>query len=36
MADGRFFDRKALDDILADVEREASQWNGTPTDRFPP
>jgi imidazolonepropionase-like amidohydrolase len=31
---GRFVDRAALDDMLADIQREAARWNGTPTDRF--
>jgi hypothetical protein len=34
MTNGRLFDRKMLDQMLADIEREAVKWNGTPTGRF--
>jgi Amidohydrolase family len=30
---GRLFERKALDAMLADIEKAASQWTGTPTGR---
>jgi imidazolonepropionase-like amidohydrolase len=28
---GRVFERQELDAMLADIERTASQWSGTPT-----
>jgi len=31
VADGRLFDRNALDGMLSDIQRSASQWTGTPT-----
>jgi imidazolonepropionase-like amidohydrolase len=34
MTTGRLFDRKTLDQMLADIEREAAKWKGKPTGRF--